>query len=148
MKNTKHMRTTVAVAILTSLISSCSIKNTKKIENFECKNRPYTHTLNLQYDKEEGKVKLISFEDTKGENEKILGETFDAFEKEEIVIWKVQRDDGYKADAFFNLKQMKLEIKDGGGEQKALEQTLDCKKKTFPSHLPLLPARRNSYMTL
>jgi hypothetical protein len=40
----------------------------------------------------------------------------------------VQRDDGYKADAFFNLKQMKLEIKDGGGEQKALEQTLDCKR--------------------
>ena len=128
MKNTKHMRTAVALAILISSISSCSIKNTKKIENFECRNRPYSYTLNLQYDKEEGKIKLISFKDTKGENEKVLGEIFDAFEKEETVIWKVQRDDGYKADAFFNLKQMKLELKDGGGETKAIGQILDCKR--------------------
>ena len=113
--------------LMGSLLSSCSFKNKKRIENFACRDRPYAHTLNLRYDKEESKIKLISFEVAKGENEKVLGEIFDAFEKEGTVIWKIQRDDGYKADAFLNIKQMKLKVKDGGGKQKALEQTLDCK---------------------
>jgi hypothetical protein len=94
------MKSPIAVAVLTFLLFACATEKTKEVKNFECRDRPYTHTLNLQYDKEESKVKLISFEDTKGENEKVLGETFDAFEKEGIVIWKVQRDDGYKADVF------------------------------------------------
>ena len=122
------MKSPIAVAVLTFLLSACATEKTEKIFDFQCDDKPYTHTLNIQYDRLQSKLKLISYERVKQGNEKIIGKEFNTFEKEEEVLAKIPRDwDMEGGDAFLNLKSGELKIvniEDG----KETKEILNCKR--------------------
>ena len=117
-----------SLAILAFLLFACANEKTEKIFDFKCDNKQNNHILNIQYDRLQSKLKLISYERIKQGDEKIIGKEFNTFEKEEEVLAKIPRDwDMEGGDAFLNLKSGELKIvniEDG----KETKDILNCKR--------------------
>jgi hypothetical protein len=119
----KKTRFFIIFSLIGTLLSACA---NQKIENYKCEDK--MNSLYFKYDKKEGKISFIKV--TQGNEVKIIGKIYNAFESEGILIWKIKTDYGYNANAFFNMKEMKLETKDNGEDRlnPALNQTLKCKR--------------------
>ena len=122
------MKSPIAVAVLTFLLFACSTQKTEKIFDFECTSKSFADiVMNIQYDSTKNKFRFISYE--KGEDEKIMGNEFDTFEKNGEVLFKIKDTwDLPEGDVFLNLKSGKLKMpypqKDGEIKQTAVE----CKR--------------------
>lgn len=118
------MKSPIAVAVLTVLLFACSTQKTEKIFDFKCENKNPSFAANIQYNREQGKYKLISIEEKNGD-EKIMGKIYDAFEKNEEVLVKVTEDlDVDAGEIFLNLKSGRMVTKNEGGSK----EVYNCKR--------------------
>jgi len=91
-------------------------------------------SLNYEYDKTNKKMLLVSVSKNKGGKEFIVGEKYDAYEKEGQILWKTNMDEDWdynESNFFLDLKTMKLKVfsnRDGYEDQTTMELTYECKK--------------------